>query len=109
MRLYKGHDINQVSQELKDAVPDEIKTQAREMARYVLSSLSQNCAATDRFSSNLVRAELAKRLAEIDLTNGQANIYSQYYNQVQSHVNQLVSFLDSTYIHQVHCFVSCTD
>lgn len=33
MRLYKGHDINQVSQELKDAVPEEIKTQAREMAR----------------------------------------------------------------------------
>lgn len=43
MRLYKGHDINQVSQELKDAVPEEIKQQARDMAR----------------------AELAKKLAEI--------------------------------------------
>jgi HEPN domain-containing protein len=58
MRLYKGHDINQVSQELKDAVPDEIKTQAREMARYVLSSLSHNCAATDRFSSNPLELNL---------------------------------------------------
>lgn len=50
MRLYKGHDINQVSQELKDAVPDDIKNQAREMAK----------------------AELAARLAEIDLSSGQA-------------------------------------
>lgn len=73
MRLYKGHDINQISQELKDSVPEEIKTQARDMAR----------------------AELAKQLAEIDLTNGQASVYSQYYNAVQSHVNQLVTFLDN--------------
>lgn len=51
-------------------------------------------------------AELAKRLAEIDLTNGQANIYSQYYNSVQSHVNQLVSFLDSTCLASIeHTFV----
>lgn len=72
-RLYKGHDINQVSQELKDAVPEEIKTQAREMAR----------------------AELAEKLKQIDLTNGQASIYSQYYASVQSHVSQLVTFLDN--------------
>jgi hypothetical protein len=39
--------------------------------------------------------ELAKRLAEIDLTNGQASTYSGYYDSVQSHVHQLVSFLDN--------------
>lgn len=35
MRLYKGHDINQIPDELKADVPEEIKQQARDMARYV--------------------------------------------------------------------------
>lgn len=35
MRLYKGHDINQIPDELKADVPEEVKQQARDMARYV--------------------------------------------------------------------------
>lgn len=74
MRLVKkGQDIHQVSQELKDDVSDEIKNQAREMAR----------------------KELAMKLAELDLTNGQASAYSQYYNSVESHINALVTFLEN--------------
>lgn len=68
MRLYKGHDIHQVSDALKADVPDEIKNQARDMAR----------------------KELAARLAQIDLTNGEASTYSGYHDSVQSHVHQLV-------------------
>lgn len=33
MRLYKGHDINQIPDALKADVPEEIKQQARDMAR----------------------------------------------------------------------------
>lgn len=35
MRLYKGGDISQISDELKADVPDEIKNKARDMARLV--------------------------------------------------------------------------
>lgn len=74
MRLYKpGQDIHQIPDALKAAVPDEIKDKARDMAR----------------------KELAARLAEIDLTSGQASIYSGYHDAVAAHVQQLVSFLDN--------------
>lgn len=33
MRLYTGQDISQIPDQLKEDVPDEIKNQAREMAR----------------------------------------------------------------------------
>ncbi|KAK4700971.1 von Willebrand factor A domain-containing protein 8, partial [Phenoliferia sp. Uapishka_3] len=73
MRLFTGQDISQIPDELKEDVPDEIKNQAREMAR----------------------KELAARLAEIDLTSGQASTYSGYHHAVQSHVHQLVTFLEN--------------
>ncbi|SCV74430.1 BQ2448_8069 [Microbotryum intermedium] len=69
----KGQDIHQIPDSLKADVPDHIKQQAREMAR----------------------KELAKRLADIDLTSSQASQYSGYHDAVQSHVQQLVSFLDN--------------
>ncbi|SCZ96734.1 BZ3500_MvSof-1268-A1-R1_Chr4-1g06667 [Microbotryum saponariae] len=69
----KGQDIHQIPDSLKADVPDHIKQQARDMAR----------------------KELAKRLADIDLTSSQASQYSGYHDAVQSHVQQLVSFLDN--------------
>ena len=66
MRLYKGGDINQVSDAVKANVPDEIKDKAREMARKAL----------------------AERLAEIDMTTAQASAYSSFHDAVQSHVHQ---------------------
>lgn len=41
------------------------------------------------------RAELAKRLAEIDLTNAEASTYSGYHSAIISHVNQVVTMLDN--------------
>lgn len=74
MRLYKpGQDIKQIPERLKAQVPSEIQEQAREMAR----------------------KELAKRLAEIDLTTSQGAQYTQYHNAVLPHVQQLVTFLDN--------------
>ncbi|KAM0756043.1 hypothetical protein T439DRAFT_283415 [Meredithblackwellia eburnea MCA 4105] len=73
MRLATGQDISQIPDQLKEDVPEHIKAKAREMAR----------------------KELAARLAEIDLSSGQASTYSGYHNAVQSHVHQLVTFLDN--------------
>ncbi|KAM0790964.1 hypothetical protein ACM66B_004269 [Microbotryomycetes sp. NB124-2] len=74
MRLYKpGTDINQIPDALKANVPEEIKAQAREMAR----------------------KELAKKLAELDMTTAQSGIYSSYYDSVSAHIQQLVTFLDN--------------
>ncbi|GAA5900077.1 hypothetical protein JCM6882_002608 [Rhodosporidiobolus microsporus] len=73
MRLYKGGDIKQIPDALKADVPPEIAARAREMAR----------------------KELADRLAQLDMSSGQASVYSRYHDAVAAHVHQLVSFLEN--------------
>ncbi|PCH36867.1 hypothetical protein WOLCODRAFT_167155 [Wolfiporia cocos MD-104 SS10] len=73
MRLFKGHDINQVSATLKDDVPEHIKEQAREMARQ----------------------ELARRLEELDMSPGEAKGYGALLTAVQAHIVQLHDLLEN--------------
>ncbi|KAL8292641.1 hypothetical protein RQP46_001253 [Phenoliferia psychrophenolica] len=68
MRLYTGQDISQIPDQLKEDVPDEIKNKARDMAR----------------------KELAARLAEIDLTSGQASTYSAYHNDLEANEEERI-------------------
>ncbi|GAA6012821.1 hypothetical protein JCM10207_005374 [Rhodosporidiobolus poonsookiae] len=72
-RLYKGGNIKQVSSALKADVPDEIKDRARDMARQ----------------------ELAEKLKQLDMTSGQASIYSRYHDAVAAHVHQLTAFFEN--------------
>ncbi|KAK7683695.1 hypothetical protein QCA50_013071 [Cerrena zonata] len=67
MRLYKGHDIKQISDELKNDVPDHVKEQAREMARQ----------------------ELARRLEDLNMTAGEAKGYGALLDAVQAHIARL--------------------
>lgn len=80
MRLFKGHDINQVSDELKKDVSKEAQKQAREMAR----------------------EELKRRLEELNLTAYEAKGYAALLGPVQAHVAQLHDLLES----QSYFFVS---
>ncbi|KZT08123.1 uncharacterized protein LAESUDRAFT_649814 [Laetiporus sulphureus 93-53] len=73
MRLFKGHDINQVSDELKQDVPEHIKEQAREMARQ----------------------ELARRLEELDMSPGEAKGYGALLTAVEAHISQLHDLLEN--------------
>ena len=73
MRLFKGHDIKQVSDKLKNDVPDHIKEQAREMAR----------------------EELKRRLEELDMSAGEAKEYGSLLSEVEAHVIQLFDLLES--------------
>ncbi len=93
MRLFKGHDINQVgvwlcrrvkyvglnlpqvSDALKNDVPDHIKERAREMARQ----------------------ELARRLEELNMSAGEAKLYGSLLAAVEGHVAQLHDLLESQY------------
>ncbi|KAI0342455.1 hypothetical protein BDW22DRAFT_1330827 [Trametopsis cervina] len=72
-RLYKGHDIKQVSNETKDAVPDHVKEKAREMARQ----------------------ELARRLEELNMTPTEAKSYGSHLEAVQGHIAQLFELLEN--------------
>ena len=73
MRLYKkGHDIKQVSDELKNSVPDHIKEKAREMARQ----------------------ELKRRLEELNMTASEATGYGALLEAVQGHIAQLFDLLE---------------
>ncbi|TCD60876.1 hypothetical protein EIP91_009382 [Steccherinum ochraceum] len=72
MRLYQGHDIKQVSDKLKNDVPDHIKEQAREMARQ----------------------ELARRLEELNMTNAEAKGYGALLEAVQSHIALLFDLFE---------------
>jgi len=63
----------QVSDELKANVPDHIKEQAREMAR----------------------AELARRLEELNMSRNEARGYQALYAAVETHVRRLVEVLES--------------
>ncbi|KAF8581136.1 hypothetical protein K439DRAFT_1517023 [Ramaria rubella] len=73
MRLYKGHDIKQVSDELKVQVPDHIKEKAREMAR----------------------EELARRLEELNMSAREAKGYSSLLAAVDSHIARLHDLLEN--------------
>ena len=73
MRLFSGHEIKQVSDELKKSVPSETVERAREMARQ----------------------ELARRLEELDMSSGDARGYSQLLTAVQAHIAQLHDLLES--------------
>ncbi|THH30493.1 hypothetical protein EUX98_g3701 [Antrodiella citrinella] len=73
MRLYQGHDINQVSDKLKDEVPEHIKEQARELARQ----------------------ELARRLEELNMSNAEAKGYGALLEAVQSHIALLFDLLEN--------------
>ncbi|CCM05477.1 uncharacterized protein FIBRA_07698 [Fibroporia radiculosa] len=73
MRLFKGHDISQVSDALKNNVPDRIKEEARAMARQ----------------------ELARRLEELDMSAGEAKGYGALLTAVQAHIAQLHDLLEN--------------
>ncbi|KZS88617.1 hypothetical protein SISNIDRAFT_417941 [Sistotremastrum niveocremeum HHB9708] len=73
MRLSKGHPINQVSQKLKDDVPEEVKKRAREMAQ----------------------AELARKLQELSMSTGDAKGYGRLLSAVQSHIASLHDLLEN--------------
>lgn len=72
MRLYKGHDIKQVSDSLKKQVPDHIKEKAREMAR----------------------EELKRRLEELNMSSAEARGYGVLLEAVQGHIAQLFDLLE---------------
>ncbi|KZV72548.1 hypothetical protein PENSPDRAFT_674901 [Peniophora sp. CONT] len=73
MRLYKGNDIKQVSDELKRQVPDETRERAREMAK----------------------AELARRLEELNMSAGEAKEYAGLLTAVQAHIAGLLDLLEN--------------
>ena len=74
MRLYKGHDIKQVSDALKKDVPDEIREKARELARQ----------------------ELQRRLEDLNMTASEAKGYGVLLDAVQGHIAQLYDLLERT-------------
>ncbi|TDL27843.1 hypothetical protein BD410DRAFT_781753 [Rickenella mellea] len=73
MRLFKGHEIKQVSEELKQQVPDSIREQARKMAQ----------------------EELKRKLEELNMSMGEAKGYGVLLNAVQSHIASLYDLLEN--------------
>ncbi|KAJ7224765.1 AAA domain-containing protein [Mycena rebaudengoi] len=71
-RLYKGGDINQVSDQTKEQVPDHVRDKAREMARQ----------------------ELQRRLDELDMSPGEAAGYGGLLNATQAHMVSLHDLLE---------------
>lgn len=71
-RLYKGHKIHQISDELKRDVPDHIKKQAREMAADAL----------------------AKKLAEEGMTHAESMAYRNYVLEMGPQIQHLRNVLD---------------
>ena len=88
MRLFKGHNIKQISDKDKNSVPDHIKDQARQMAR----------------------EELKRRLEELDMSAGEAKEYGGLLAEVEAHVNVLFELLESKwfliFVGSLICFVS---
>ncbi|CAO1618558.1 unnamed protein product [Parajaminaea phylloscopi] len=70
-RLASGHEVKQISDELKRDVPEHIKEQARQMAREAL----------------------AKKLAQEGLTQHEAATYEAYRLELEAPINHLVSVL----------------
>ncbi|KAH9028969.1 AAA domain-containing protein [Lactarius pseudohatsudake] len=72
-RLHKkGHDINQISDKLKEDVLESVREQARLMAR----------------------KELEARLAELNMTSAGADSYGALLTAVQAHIAQLHDLLE---------------
>ncbi|KAJ7860618.1 AAA domain-containing protein [Mycena olivaceomarginata] len=71
-RLYKGGNIKQVSDELKQQVPDHVREKAREMARQ----------------------ELQRRLEELDMSVSQAAGYGELLNATEAHMVSLYDLLE---------------
>ncbi|KAG6898082.1 hypothetical protein C0992_006002 [Termitomyces sp. T32_za158] len=71
-RLWKGGDIKQVPQALKDNVPNHIKEKAREMAR----------------------DELKRRLEELDMSFSEAKAYGSILTATQAHMLSLYNLLE---------------
>ncbi|KXN89721.1 von Willebrand factor A domain-containing protein 8 [Leucoagaricus sp. SymC.cos] len=71
-RFYKGGDIKQVPDALKDSVPENIKERAREMARQ----------------------ELQRRLEELDMSQSEARGYGQLLIATQAHMQSLHNLLE---------------
>ena len=70
----------QVSDELKKDVPDEIREQAREMARQ----------------------ELARRLEELNMSAAEAKGYGALLTSVQAHIAQLHDLLERQPFFRIH-------
>ena len=66
-RLDAGHDVHQVSDEVKEQVPEHIRKAAREMNRKAYE----------------------ERLREIKMSDFDANLYDQYASQVRKQVQAL--------------------
>lgn len=66
-RLDKGHDVHQLSDEEKDAVPEHIKQAAREMGQKAF----------------------AERLAEINMSEYDAKVYDSVFGKVQREIRDL--------------------
>ncbi|KDN48209.1 hypothetical protein K437DRAFT_245730 [Tilletiaria anomala UBC 951] len=71
-RLFAGHDVHQVPQSQKDAVPEHIRRQAREMAREAL----------------------AKKLAEEGMTSHEGATYHAYITEMAPQIEQLRNVFD---------------
>lgn len=72
-RLYKkGHDINQISNKLKEGAPESVRAQARLMAQ----------------------KELEARLAELNMSSADADNYGARLTAVQAHIAQLRDLLE---------------
>ncbi|KAI0061227.1 hypothetical protein BV25DRAFT_1857935 [Artomyces pyxidatus] len=72
MRLFKGKDVKQLPDDIKRDVSDEVKEQAREMAKQ----------------------ELARRLEELDMNAAGAAGYGALLTAVESHIAQLHDLLE---------------
>ncbi|KAF8810272.1 hypothetical protein BYT27DRAFT_6496091 [Phlegmacium glaucopus] len=71
-RIYKGGDIKQVSDSLKEKVPDHIREKARQMARQ----------------------ELQRRLEELDMSISEAKGYGALLAATQAHMASLLDLLE---------------
>lgn len=63
-RLYSGHDIHQVPQEMKDAVPEHVRKQAKEMALAALAKklADEGLTATEGATLHAYQAEMAPQI-----------------------------------------------
>ncbi|XP_067943521.1 von Willebrand factor A domain-containing protein 8-like [Watersipora subatra] len=72
-RLDAGHDVHQVSQEVKDAVPEHIREAAREMGQKAFK----------------------ERLKQIQMSEYDAEVYHTFYDNVRRHIQSMRVVLDS--------------
>ncbi|VDK57257.1 unnamed protein product [Anisakis simplex] len=72
-RLDAGHDVHQLPQNAKDAVPEHIRRKAREIAK----------------------SEYKKRLHEIDMSEHDAKMYNALYGRIEKQSRILRSVIDS--------------